>query len=74
MRAHMNLISDVMDYQMENEISDFDFTNSLYGIFDGYLYSDLLVSAMNYPSGIYERVLDTYRLIDEWIEEKEHSL
>ena len=74
MSAHMNLISDVMDYQMENEVSDFDFINSLYGIYDGYLYSELLVSAMNYPSNIYERVLDTYRLIDEWIEEREYSL
>jgi len=74
MKAQMNLISDVMDYQMENEISDFDFINQLYGIYDGYLYSDILMRGMNYPSDIYERVLDTYRLIDEWIEEREYSL
>jgi hypothetical protein len=70
MQAHSTLISDVTDYQMENGISDFDFINELYGIYDGYLYSSILMRAMEYPSDIYERVLDTYRLIDEFIESK----
>ena len=70
MKAHSTLISDVMDYQMENEISDFDFINELYGIYDGYLYTSILMRGMNYPSDIYERVLDTYRLINEFIESK----
>jgi hypothetical protein len=74
LKAHLTLIRDVETYQMENEISDFDFINELYGIYDGYLYTELLLTAMNYPSEIYERVLDTYRLIDEWIEEKEYSI
>jgi hypothetical protein len=74
MKAHSTLIRDVETYQMENEISDFDFINELFGIYDGYLYTSILMRGMNYPSNIYERVLDTYRLIDEWIEEREYSL
>ena len=70
LKAQSALISDVVDYQSENDIHDFEFINQLYGIYDGYLYSELLLTAMNYPSEIYERVLDTYRLIDEWIESK----
>ena len=74
MSNHMELIVDIQRYQMEMCISDYQFINSLYGIWDGYLYSNLLTSAMEYPPFIYERVLDTYRLIDEWIEEKEYSI
>ena len=70
MKAHSTLIRDVETYQMENEISDFDFINELYGIYDGYLYTSILMRGMNYPSDIYERVLDTYRLINEFIESK----
>jgi hypothetical protein len=70
MKAHQTLIRDVETYQMENEISDFDFINELYGIYDGYLYTSILMRGMNYPSDIYERVLDTYRMIDEFIESK----
>jgi len=70
MKAHSTLIRDVETYQMENEISDFDFINELYGIYDGYLYTSILMRGMNYPSDIYERVLDTYRLISEFIDSK----
>jgi hypothetical protein len=70
LKAQSALISDVVDYQSENDIHDFDFINELYGIYDGYLYSSILMRAMGYPSDIYERVLDTYRLIDEFIESK----
>jgi len=70
MKAHSTLIRDVETYQMENEISDFDFINELFGIYDGYLYTSILMRGMNYPSDIYERVLDTYRLINEFIESK----
>ena len=70
MKDHSTLIRDVETYQMENEISDFDFINELYGIYDGYLYTSILMRGMNYPSDIYERVLDTYRLINEFIESK----
>jgi hypothetical protein len=70
MKAHSTLIRDVETYQIENEIYDFDFINELFGIYDGYLYSSILMRAMEYPSDIYERVLDTYRLIDEFIESK----
>jgi hypothetical protein len=70
MKDHLTLIRDVETYQMENEISDFDFINELYGIYDGYLYTSILMRGMNYPSDIYERVLDTYRLINEFIESK----
>ena len=70
MKDQSALISDVVDYQSENDIHDFEFINQLYGIYDGYLYSELLLTAMNYPSDIYERVLDTYRLISEFIDSK----
>lgn len=46
----------------------FDFINALYGMYDGYLYPDILTMAMEYPSDVYERVLDLYREIRESVE------
>jgi hypothetical protein len=71
MRAHSELIMDVTEYSIDHDISSFEFTNQLSGIWDGYLYNTMLLTAMHYPADIYERVLDTYRIIDEWIEMSE---
>jgi hypothetical protein len=70
-RQHSELINDVEAWNIENETPavENEFVNALYGIWDGYLYTNILTMAMEYPSHIYERVLDTYKLIDEWIEE-----
>jgi hypothetical protein len=80
-RQHSELINDVEAWNIENETNvedelvhffnavENEFVNALYGIWDGYLYTNILTMAMEYPSHIYERVLDTYKLIDEWIEE-----
>jgi hypothetical protein len=61
MRTLSGLINDVMDTE---GLSNFNFINYLYGMYDGYLYTDILTMAMEYPADIYERVLDLYREID----------
>lgn len=71
LKAHRNLINDVELYHYVNNMKNFHFENMLNGIYDGYLYTDLLVVAMDYDQSIYERVLDTYKLIDEFIDYQE---
>jgi hypothetical protein len=66
MTAHSSLINDVEEYLINEGIRDNNFVNSLYGIWDGYLYTDLLLRAMEYPSDIYDRVLDVYREISDF--------
>ena len=65
MRTLSGVITDVM---CTEGLSNFNFINRLYGMYDGYLYTDILLMAMEYSSDIYERVLDLYREIDNRIE------
>ena len=41
----MTLVGDLITKLMENENRDRNLTNSLYGLYDGYLYDDLMQSA-----------------------------
>lgn len=65
MRTLSGIITDLM---YTGGLSNFNLINYLYGMYDGYLYTNILLTAMEYPSDIYERVLDLYREIDNRIE------
>jgi hypothetical protein len=68
---HMTLIRDVQTYQMENDIDGFNFTNILYGVFDGFLYDELESLSMDYPKDIVERVTQLQQTIVEWIRDNQ---
>ncbi len=61
---------------------DFNLTNQLYGLYDGYLYDELLVNAQELPKPLFRRIIKVWSVVskypaiqyvagvDEWIDEE----
>lgn len=61
---HMRTIKLYEDWLLDNDLDLFnETTNMLFGIWDGYLYNDLLSSLSDAPEEIIERVKKTIRKI-----------
>lgn len=72
---HSTTIKLVQDYIWETQGAVMtDLENMLYGIWDGYLYDDLLTKALILPTEDYRRIQDTVDLINEHIKEKGESV
>jgi hypothetical protein len=74
--TEMKLVSQTIELVMFSEVKDslelkFTLENMLYGLYDGYLYSDILIIAMEFSQEIYENVLELYKFIDNKLEELE---
>ena len=72
---HSTTIKLVKDYiwETQGEVMS-DLENMLCGIWDGYLYDDLLTKALILPTEDYRRIQDTVDLINEHIKEKGESV
>jgi hypothetical protein len=71
MRYHSTTIRLVEDYLLETDQPLYnDLTNMLSGIWDGYLYDDLLTKALILPTEDYRRVEDIVTIITKHIESK----
>lgn len=62
-----SLINDVEYYEFETGIRNFNFVNELYGLYDGFLYDDLVELAFKYPTEIYHRTNKLYNDIHNLI-------
>ena len=71
MKYHSTTIRLVEDYLMETDQPLYnDLTNMLSGIWDGYLYDDLLIKSLILPTEDYRRVEDIVTIITKHIESK----
>ena len=71
MKYHSTTIRLVEDYLLETGQPLYnDLTNMLSGIWDGYLYDELLIKALILPTEDYRRVEDMVNIINEHIESK----
>jgi hypothetical protein len=71
MKYHSTTIRLVEDYLLETGQPLYnDLTNMLNGIWDGYLYDELLIKALILPTEDYRRVEDMVNIINEHIESK----
>ena len=71
MRYHSTTIRLVEDYLLETGQPLYnDLTNMLSGIWDGYLYDELLIKSLILPKEDYRRVEDMVNIINEHIESK----
>jgi len=71
MKYHSTTIRLVEDYLLETGQPLYnDLTNMLSGIWDGYLYDELLIKALILPKEDYRRVEDIVKIINEHIESK----
>lgn len=75
MDYHSDTIRLVRDYifETQKEVCS-DLENMLCGIWDGYLYDDLLTKALILPKEDYRRIEDTVDLINEYIEANGESV
>ena len=72
---HSTTIKLVKDYVYETTGEVFsELENMLCGIWDGYLYDDLLTKALILPTEDYRRIQSTVDLINEHIEAKGESV
>ena len=83
MSFHSETINQVRDYCLEKFGGNVDaffgsaeaeIENMLCGIWDGYLYDDLLTKALILPTEDYRRIQDTVDLINEHIETNGESV
>ena len=71
MKYHSTTIRLVEDYLLETGQPLYnDLTNMLNGIWDGYLYDELLIKSLILPKEDYRRVEDVVNIINEHIESK----
>ena len=71
MKYHSTTIRLVEDYLLETDQPLYnDLTNMLSGIWDGYLYDELLIKSLILPKEDYRRVEDMVNIINEHIESK----
>lgn len=71
LKYHSTTIRLVEDYLLETGQPLYnDLTNMLNGIWDGYLYDELLIKSLILPKEDYRRVEDIVKIINEHIESK----
>jgi len=72
---HSTTIKNVTNYiwETQKEVHS-ELENMLYGIWDGYLYDNLLTKALILPKEDYRRIQDTVDLINEHIEANGESV
>lgn len=72
MKYHSTTVRQVEDFLIDTEQDLFnDLTNSLYGIWDGYLYTDLLQSAKKYR--VTQEIMARIKITINFIMEKTHN-
>jgi len=74
MQFHADTISQVEDFFLNSEegVSMYNqLTNKLYGIWDGFLYTDLLQTANEYKVG--EEIIERIKTTIDFITEKNHN-
>jgi hypothetical protein len=64
----MKLIDDVTEYQIDSGVKNFNVTNYLFGLYDGYLYDELLQLCVGYPDDICDRVKGVFDMVNQWVE------
>ena len=75
--ANMNgeTLSEIMG--IINEVrwdGDFNLTNQLYGLYDGYLYDELLVNSQDLPKNLFRRIIKVWAIVSkypklQWVDE-----
>lgn len=55
----------IREMPFESE-SYFELTNQLYGLFDGYLYDELLVNAQDLPKPLFRRIIKIWATVSKY--------
>ncbi len=67
--AHMSeeTLSEIGDIISEVRFeAGFELTNQLYGLYDGYLYDELLVNAQDLPKDLFRRIIKVWTVVSKY--------
>lgn len=50
----------------EVDFDNFELNNQLYGLYDGYLYDELLVNAQDLPKDLFRRIIKVWAIVSKY--------
>jgi hypothetical protein len=59
-------LSEIGSILREVDFTQFELTNQLYGLYDGYLYDELLVNAQDLPKQLYRRIIRVWAVVSKY--------
>ena len=59
-------LSEIGNIIMEVRWDNFNLTNQLYGLYDGYLYDELLVNAQDLPKDLFRRIIKVWAIVSKY--------
>ena len=59
-------LSEIGSIIREVGFEDFALTNQLYGLYDGYLYDELLVNAQDLPKELFRRIIKVWAVVSKY--------
>jgi hypothetical protein len=59
-------LSEIGNLIMEVRWDNFNLTNQLYGLYDGYLYDELLVNAQDLPKPLFRRIIKVWAIVSKY--------
>ena len=67
-------LSEIGSIIREVGFEDFALTNQLYGLYDGYLYDELLVNSQDLPKQLFRRIIKVWAIVSKypklkWVDE-----
>jgi hypothetical protein len=66
--ANMNgeTLSEIGSILRDVDFTEFELTNQLYGLYDGYLYDELLVNAQYLPKDLFRRIIKVWSVVSKY--------
>lgn len=59
-------LSEIGSIIREVNFKDFELTNQLYGLYDGYLYDELLVNSQNLSKQLFRRIIKVWAIVSKY--------
>ena len=59
-------LSEIGSIIREVGFEDFALTNQLYGLYDGYLYDELLVNSQDLPKQLFRRIIKVWAIVSKY--------
>jgi hypothetical protein len=57
---------EILSIIAESDFRNWNLTNQLYGLFDGYLYDELLINAEVLPKALYRRIIKVWAIVSKY--------
>jgi len=59
-------LSEIGSIIRDVDFTEFELTNQLYGLYDGYLYDELLVNSQDLPKQLFRRIIKVWAIVSKY--------